>query len=147
MKFETKFITKVTEDEDPKGWGHFAWSVKIGPELFTYRMGLAHCTQVRDKRTFRTNKKPDGAFLVQECGWARYWAHTPKQDEVLHSLFLDAQCGSLSFNDFCSEFGYDNDSLSALDTYRACMESGEKLRRALGPEYTKEKERIEKLEL
>lgn len=119
MKFETKF---VGQQEDDKSWSHFAWSIKIGKELFNYRMGLAHVDKF---------KRPVA----------------PKVDEVLHSLFLDAQCGSLSFNDFCSEFGYDNDSISAFDTYRACMESGEKLRRALGPEYTKEKERIEALEL
>jgi hypothetical protein len=119
MRFTTKFIGQQKDQYD---WDHYAWTVTINSATFTYRMGLAHKT--------------------------RFGQPTPpKQDDVLHSLFMDAQCGSLSFNDFCSEFGYDNDSLKAFDTYRGCMESGEKLRKALGSEYTKEKERIEALEL
>lgn len=75
------------------------------------------------------------------------WAHRPKCEDVLHCLILDAQCGSGSFDDFCNELGYSNDSLSALDIYRDCMKNGEKLRNALAENYSNVVEYIESLEL
>jgi hypothetical protein len=49
------------------------------------------------------------------------YAVTPTQAGVLYCLLLDAESGSMSFDDFCSEFGYDNDSISDFRTYQACM--------------------------
>jgi hypothetical protein len=49
------------------------------------------------------------------------YAVTPTQASVLYCLLLDAESGSLSFDDFCSDFGYDSDSISDFKTYQACM--------------------------
>jgi hypothetical protein len=49
------------------------------------------------------------------------YAVTPTQASVLYCLLLDAEIGSLSFDDFCSDFGYDSDSISDFKTYQACM--------------------------
>lgn len=49
----------------------------------------------------------------------------PSLDNVLYSLYMDAQAGAMSFSEFCSDFGYDNDSISALNTYRACEKIAE----------------------
>lgn len=43
----------------------------------------------------------------------------PKKKDVLYSMIMDDVSG-LSFNDFCDEFGYDNDSIKALETYKVC---------------------------
>ena len=40
----------------------------------------------------------------------------------------------LSFDDFCAEFGYSNDSIKALETHRAVLEQYAGLRRAFGYE-------------
>lgn len=44
-----------------------------------------------------------------------------------------------TFDDFCDEFGYDNDSISALNTYLACQRQWAALRKIFT------KEQIEKL--
>jgi len=57
---------------------------------------------------------------------------TPKTEDLLGCLKLDAICGDQSFHDFCGDMGYDEDSRSAENTWRACQESGRKLRALLG---------------
>jgi hypothetical protein len=49
-------------------------------------------------------------------------AHTkgPELADVVNCLISDAQCGEMSFEDFCGEFGLSNDSIKALKTHRAC---------------------------
>jgi hypothetical protein len=41
----------------------------------------------------------------------------------------DAVSGNMSFDEFCSEFGYDTDSRTAEKTWKACKHSSEKLER------------------
>ena len=53
----------------------------------------------------------------------------PTATAVLSSLLLDAEAIDESFADWCSNYGYDDDSISALETYRACCATGEALRR------------------
>lgn len=53
----------------------------------------------------------------------------PEVASVLHSLMLDAQALERGFTDWCNDFGYDGDSISAFDTYRACCENGKKLQK------------------
>lgn len=56
----------------------------------------------------------------------------PKLDEVLDSFALDIQCAQGDFDEFCIELGYDNDSISALNTYNACKNSHKQLLELLG---------------
>lgn len=51
----------------------------------------------------------------------------PKFTGVLHSLVLDASAADENFNDWCANFGYDNDSIKALNTYQECLAVAEKL--------------------
>ena len=44
----------------------------------------------------------------------------PNKKDVLNSMLLDDVSG-IDFNEFCCEFGYDNDSIKALKTYKACQ--------------------------
>lgn len=54
----------------------------------------------------------------------------PCAASVLCSVIPDGlAASSLSFDDWCSDFGYDSDSIKALSMYRACCEDGKKLRR------------------
>lgn len=46
----------------------------------------------------------------------------------------DAISGMQSFDDFCSEFGYDTDSRKAEKTWRACVASAKKAERLLDSE-------------
>lgn len=52
--------------------------------------------------------------------------------DVLNAFYCfvsDAVSGMESFTEFCSNFGYDNDSITALKTWRACKRSYDKLSR------------------
>lgn len=46
----------------------------------------------------------------------------------LGCIFGDAECGDMHFSDFCFDFGYDEDSRKAFQTWEACAETGRKLR-------------------
>ncbi len=62
------------------------------------------------------------------------WRRIPTENDVLECLKSDCEAGNYSFDDFCDNFGYSNDSLKALDTYRACMDTARKLRGFKFPE-------------
>jgi hypothetical protein len=45
----------------------------------------------------------------------------PNYKDILYSMVLDADAGNhKTFNDFCDEYGYDNDSIKALKTFGTC---------------------------
>ncbi len=53
----------------------------------------------------------------------------PESASFFQSMLLDMDAGEHhSFHDFCSEFGYDNDSIKALETYQACQVNARKFR-------------------
>jgi hypothetical protein len=56
----------------------------------------------------------------------------PKAAEVLDCLASDANGASDSFEDFCSNFGYDEDSRKAEKIYKACQHSAARLSNFLG---------------
>jgi len=76
-------------------------------EDFLYSMGIGH-------RVYKQGKK----YPVK-----------PKLEDLLYSVLLDWNSGVNSFNDFCSDFGYDTDSKKTDRLYAAIQENGEKLKR------------------
>lgn len=46
---------------------------------------------------------------------------------ALNCVFSDSYAAQGSFNDFCSEFGYSDDSIKALKTYKECKRLYERL--------------------
>ena len=61
----------------------------------------------------------------------------PTVANVLHSLFMDAQAADMNFNDWCAEYGFSDDSLKALNTYKQCLEIATTLRKAFDAETRK----------
>lgn len=66
-----------------------------------------------------------------------YWTGSaitsdPTAADVFSSLMSDAVAGALSFQDFCLDLGYDEDSRSAYATWEACKRTERDLRRFLG---------------
>lgn len=95
----------------------FHWLVDINGQKFDFYTGSAHV----DKRG-----KPA----------------KPKLDDVLHSLVMDADACDMSFSEWCSNLGYDEDSRKALDIYIQCQKSADKLRKA-GVNIAAERERLQ----
>jgi hypothetical protein len=55
-----------------------------------------------------------------------------KRSDLKHAFYCfvsDAISAKESFENFCSELGYNNDSIQALNTYKACKVSLQKLER------------------
>ena len=132
-----------------EGWEHDAWLITIGAESFQYKTGTGHrCAPFKtgdqrmikercrliggdirglSKDTMESVKNPNKRSI-------RSKAYTktvpPTQASVLHSLISDAQMGRDStFNEFCDDLGYDNDTRNAEAMYRACQETSEQLGR------------------
>lgn len=132
------------------------WRVTLryqGKDVLTtdYTQGLAHCPAYKDPPRF-----PDGSLdwymrkerIKLECETGRKSACMPMVDsatatknpidppdvqDVMHSLLLDAEAiDAYDFEDWCGEFGYDSDSISAREAYDACVQTGLKLRNAFG---------------
>lgn len=110
--------------EMPSPWGDDkprvvdAWRVTIGKQwgnkhgqwVTTYYTGTGH----RNKRTGRPVR--------------------PSIADVLHSLFSDASAANENFSDWCDNYGYSDDSIKALNLYKACTEVAQNLRRQFDPE-------------
>lgn len=65
------------------------------------------------------------------CGSA---CDKPDAATVLDCLCSDATCPD-TFDDFCSEYGYDTDSRRAERTFKACLKSRDDLREFLGDDF------------
>ena len=64
----------------------------------------------------------------------RYFYAPPKVADVLYSLLSDASAEQRNFHEWCSDYGYSLDSISALNAYRACLDTAAALRKCFSPE-------------
>lgn len=80
-------------------------SSRAGAHSFDYFTGLG----LRTKRNSRPKK--------------------PKVADVLHSLIMDASAADANFHDWCANFGYSDDSIKAMNTYKACLDVAVALRK------------------
>jgi hypothetical protein len=55
----------------------------------------------------------------------------PQMLEVLECLFMDAEAGSMTFTEWCCEYGYNNDSINDLATYELCVSLCDNLKQLL----------------
>lgn len=125
------FLQGVQKDDN--GWEHFAWSIHLGPVVVLYKTGLGHASKAQGPIPLKPKSEKKKCMRVEYNGQV-YFAHVPKLNNVLYSLAMDAQCGAETFQDFCSNFGYDIDSRKALAIYEACQDSGIKLRKVMRSE-------------
>jgi hypothetical protein len=79
------------------------------------------------KCTFRKGSKQMTVYFSQGPAICR----EPTAKDVLDCLASDATADLTSFEDFCSEFGYDVDSRRAERTFNAIKRQTEKLQRFL----------------
>lgn len=58
----------------------------------------------------------------------------PKVADVLHSLTMDASAANENFHDWCANYGYSDDSIKAMNIYKACLETAQALRKHFSPD-------------
>ncbi len=56
----------------------------------------------------------------------------PTISDILNCLASDYQEAGYTFEDFCSDFGYNNDSISDLRVYKAVMKESRDMERVIG---------------
>jgi hypothetical protein len=66
--------------------------------------------------------------------WATPTPKKPKVADVLHSLIMDASAADENFYDWCANYGYSDDSIKAMNTYKACLEIAVALRKHFSPD-------------
>lgn len=85
-------------------------------------------------------RRPQAAFRDKEL-WARTAAVLAKHQsvapalcDVLHSLLLDGSAffDAQAFEDWCSDLGFNSDSITDHKAYQTCLETGRALTAALG---------------
>ena len=97
--------------------------------------------KVTIKRKFKLNGNhldTRYGFRQMTIPFSQGLAHTesPKLDSVLDCLLTDSiGVDGVIFKDFCSEFGYDEDSIKAKKVYEACKKNSKKLKNLLGSTY------------
>lgn len=114
----------VIETDYMQGSGHAPAyndpSIFPGPQ----RKRDQHTTTKRIREECETGRHSNGRRLP---------INPPDVADVMHSLLLDASAlDSRDFADWCADYGYSDDSISARATYDACIATATKLRAAFG---------------
>lgn len=102
---------------------------------FPYTMGSGHCHAYQNPVRFSDGKKDEHATkeaIQKECETG-HKSPPPTLEEVCYSLFMDAYEGS--FEDWCAELGYSDDSIKAKVMYEECCWTRRALQRMFGSRY------------
>ena len=129
----TPYFTRAATSDD--GWEHDAFTVSLASASnnfsTSYMTGTGHRTTHRSRKAKMALSRalyPDTHIKTASKTANDMIAHIPAQASILSSLILDAQAGDMLFNDWCDDYGYDSDSISAFDTYQACCKTHAQLR-------------------
>ncbi len=92
---------------DVNKWRHHLWRVTLywpnGYHSFDYRCGMAHQTK---------------AIPIK-----------PSNKSIMYSLLMDSRAVDESFIDWCGNYGYSDDSITAFNLYRDCCKTAVILRK------------------
>lgn len=136
-------------------WPHIGYQCRIarnGREVWSgpYKLGIGH-VQIVDPYKTRTSallsvdeknmlsamaRRPGAQFRDKKlqafaCAKLAFVQKvTPKLPDVLHSLLMDGAAIDQTFEDWCAELGYSDDSIKARDTFEQCERIGKSLARA-----------------
>ncbi len=117
--------------------GYTIWSCTIAcnGKSYTaeYTKGCGHRVYTKSSpsgmlKRKATNKRvviPYGSMPIHEAEELKASVPVPPNvEDFMYSLMMDAQAADCNdFEDFCGEFGYSDDSISAKKTYDACCET------------------------
>lgn len=129
-----KYLGDMSDDKE---WAHDLFYCAFNGTGFDYKTGLGHRVtksgwqwdlksraKIKEVKEALKNRKGVGYHSVT----ASNGAILPQPAGVLHCLLMDASASDESFNNWCDNYEYDNDSISAFNTYQQCCETGNKLR-------------------
>jgi len=108
-------------------------SSKAGFHSFDYFTGLG-LRGPRTEKVWDGGPEPRKGTLMWERLEASRKPQKPKVADVLHSLIMDASAADENFHDWCANYGYSDDSIKAMNTYKACLEIAVALRKHFSPD-------------
>jgi hypothetical protein len=112
-------IDYVGQTQKEQNWDCDQWRVtlssKAGFHSFDYFTGLG------------LRHKP-------QTSWAKSTPKKPKVADVLHSLIMDANSADENFHEWCANYGYSDDSIKAMNIYKACLDIAVALRKHFSPD-------------
>lgn len=141
IKWSVRYVGETVRDNN---WACDAWRVSLS----TYPQGFGQSDTHPKRHVMETDyytglglrKAPPKPSIPYKPGTIAHeeWMkaakpQAPSAADVLHSLLLDAEAAGDSFGDWCANFGYNTDSIKALNTYMACAKIGEELRKIMSP--------------
>lgn len=130
-------VTYQGEHTDNSGWQHDEWMFKLtryegavrkeaASMRHAYRTGTGHRKPKPGTRPFDGRKN---TLYHEDWVKAHMRAVEPLVAGLIYSLLSDAEGATDTFGNWCAELGYDDDSIKALNTYRACQEIRDQLHR------------------
>jgi hypothetical protein len=127
------------------------WSVSVsyGAQNFTteYSQGIGHRKLISSakKEGNKYYERITGQFKNEKDACKAQWLKLvePNLADVMSCLLSDGRCAEGTFEDFCSELGYNDDSISALNTYLACQATRTAMIKMLGYELFNELSQLE----
>ena len=136
IDFETKHLALMVSDEL---WQHDKWMIILDGGRITseYSTGTGHRVALRQygcRERFKTvmskqyKQDKENLITVNKRIEACSKPVAPNLDDILYSLVMDSSAIDETFEDWCADFGYDEDSIKANETYRACQKSAKTLK-------------------
>ena len=122
VQYEVAYAGQTKRDN----WDCDAWRYKINDIEGDYFKGLDH-----RKAHIRAGKNPYPPRTTGSENWNNIHVKPvkPHLADILYSLFSDAAALDMNFKEWCDNYGYDNDSIKALNIYNQCIDIGYKLRK------------------
>ena len=109
-------------------WDCDGWMLELTSkgktEYFDHFTGIGHRTPI-SKPTNGGPMPRKGTLMYDQLEKQRKPV-TPDVCGIIHCLNIESQAINESFPNWCDNFGYDSDSLKALNVYNTCCESAKK---------------------
>src|SRR5688500_8300302 len=136
-------ITQVASNPNWQGENGFHYLVEISkgsksaPFFFSTGIGWIE-KRNGEPVPYNVTYSPIHGFLEEGVPERRYSSHyrikKPTLADILDCLCMDSCALDQSFEEWCSEFGYEEDSRKAEETYQACKKNAKLLLGLLGKE-------------
>jgi hypothetical protein len=125
----SKGVGLKRDDWECDGW-MIELSHKNNTEYFDYFTGIGHrVVPCLYKHSIMREYKGSSMLASKLAAYAK--PVKPEILGVLHSTIIDSEALNSSFSDWCDNFGYDTDSLKALNIYQACTENAKKIKKII----------------
>ncbi len=138
LPIKAQLVGKAVDNSDGKPWEHYLWNITIsyksGFWTFPYKCGLAHIELKPGAVPMPRPPYRKGTLAYEHWQSLNMRPARPKNSDVMYSILSDIQAANQSFNDWCSDYGFDNDSMKAFKTYQTCCEYAVFVRKAFTAE-------------